>query len=123
MTNELVPSQRPGTQKGHDLSVALNPWREFVWEANADWPQIVLRFPNNYGASIIPDVTSPSRLIELAVAHFEEDNSRVLDYDTPVTYDVLRLELHELEAILVDIKDLPPWTRARSLLEDGEEIA
>ena len=57
--------------------------------------QIVLRFPNDYGASVISFPGSygyDEGLMELAVIHFPEgsgDDDFNLIYDTPITDDVI----------------------------------
>lgn len=87
--------------------VSWDEWLPFLHHADANHPQIVLRFPNNWGASIIPDTWNRS-LIELAVVHFDETGFYP-DYSTPITSDVLRLEGIEVADILRDIKGLPAF--------------
>lgn len=65
-----------------------------------------LRFPNDYGASII--VGTGTYGLELAVIHFIGDNDQWdLDYDTPITDDVIGyLDESSLTEILNKIKNL-----------------
>ena len=70
--------------------------------------QIVYRFPNGYGASVVEH--SFSYGLELAVIKFlSADNGHfVLTYDTPVTSDVVgHLDQDGLKDILNQIKDFP----------------
>jgi hypothetical protein len=73
--------------------------------------QAIHRFENNYGASVVRNPFSyggASGLWELAVIRFNEDNSFDLDYDTPITDDVIGyLTNEEVEEILQKIKQLP----------------
>ena len=74
--------------------------------------QLVFRFPNGYGASLINSPMSHGN--EIAVARFDGDNCDDwhLDYDTPITRDVLgHLTLPEIEAALDAIAALPPYQR------------
>lgn len=69
------------------------------------------RFDNNYGASVIKHAMSyggKEGLWELAVLTWH-GNSYALDYDTPITDDVVGdLTLQEVEELLTQIRALPP---------------
>jgi len=69
------------------------------------------RFDNNYGASVIKHAASygfAEGLWELAVITWQ-GNSYALDYDTPITNDVVGdLSLEEVEEILMQIIALTP---------------
>ncbi|EAE3420676.1 hypothetical protein E1X76_14900 [Listeria monocytogenes] len=67
--------------------------------------QILYKFPNNYGAS---GVSGPFTYgLELAVIYFSNKN-RDIDYDTPITNDVLgHLNKESLKQALEDIYNLP----------------
>ena len=74
--------------------------------------QLVFRFPNGYGASLINSSMSYGK--EIAVARFDGDNCDDwdLEYSTPVTRDVLgHLTAVEIEATLDAIAALPPHQR------------
>lgn len=69
--------------------------------------QIVLRFTNGRGASIISG--NGTYGVELAVICFNGHGGWVLDYSTPVTDDVMGwLSESELAAALEQIDSLPP---------------
>jgi len=72
--------------------------------------QIVYRFTNDYGASVVKhsfSYGSEQGLWELAVLKFDGEGSS-LCYDTPITGDVLgRLSEQEVVRTLQKIKDLP----------------
>ena len=101
------PAQMERTAKWGSVGVK---WALWVWNANPDRfvPQIVFRFENGYGASVIPDIGHKT-LVELAVLHFDAQNEWHLNYDTPITCDVLRLTIPELDETLQGIRDLPPY--------------
>lgn len=66
--------------------------------------QAILRFPNNYGASVVSNPYSYG--LELAVIVFSGENYE-LTYDTPITNDVLgRLDAESLTNTLRQIKEL-----------------
>ena len=70
--------------------------------------QLVFRFPNGYGASLINSTMSYGN--EIAVARFDGDNCDdwVIDYDTPITDGVLGyLTLAQVEDSLDLIAGLP----------------
>ena len=74
--------------------------------------QLLFRFPNGYGASLINSPTSYGN--ELAVARFDGDNCDDwdIDYDTPITDGVLgHLPTDEIEAALDAIAALPEYQR------------
>ena len=80
--------------------------QDFIVDAKDihDGVQVVFRFENGYGASVV--FHSHSYGIELAVAKFksEENIEWGLCYDTPITNDVIgHLNQEELEKILTDI--------------------
>lgn len=65
--------------------------------------QLVLRFPNDFGASII----CPAGRFEVAVLWFDGDVWHIT-YDTPITHDVVGgLTASEVEALLARIAALP----------------
>lgn len=69
--------------------------------------QVVVRFPNGYGASIIEGTGSYG--IELGVITFSADGHWDLTYETPVTDDVLGwLDKETLAQHLREIEALPP---------------
>ncbi|ACK41279.1 hypothetical protein AB349_02745 [Listeria monocytogenes] len=67
--------------------------------------QILYKFPNNYGASVILGPYTYG--LELAVISFSNENWDI-DYDTPITNDVLgHLDKESLKQALEDIYYLP----------------
>ncbi len=72
--------------------------------------QKIYKFDNGYGASVVQHDFSYGRNSdqwELAVIKFKEDDDWVLDYDTPITDDVIGyLEKEEVEELLERIRDL-----------------
>ncbi|MGJ6674833.1 hypothetical protein ACSDN3_14655 [Listeria monocytogenes] len=67
--------------------------------------QILYKFPNNYGASVISGPFTYG--LELAVIFFSNENWDI-DYDTPVTNGVLgHLNKESLKQALEDIYNLP----------------
>jgi len=85
---------------------------------NSNETQVVYRFRNGYGASVINTGGSLGRyqkLYELAVIRYlnRDDESWALCYETPITDDVIAgLEPEEVTAILNRIGDLPPDAQA-----------
>ena len=74
--------------------------------------QLVFRFPNGYGASLINSPMSYGN--EIAVARFDGDNCDDwdLDHSTPITETVCgHLTLPEVEATLDAIAALPSYQR------------
>lgn len=72
-----------------------------------DGVQVVFRFPNNYGASVIKHHFSYD--VELAVVKFnsEDNDDWNICYTTPITDDVLGyLSEDELYKTLIEIKSL-----------------
>lgn len=71
--------------------------------------QIVLRFPNNYGISIVRHEISHFR-IEVGIALFYGDlsNQWYLDYPTEITNDVMYPnDFNDLIEIMSKVKELP----------------
>lgn len=70
--------------------------------------QIIVKFPNNYGASIINNLMSYGT--ELAVLMFDENGDWNITYTTPITDNVIGYieNMEELESILTSIFNLPP---------------
>ncbi|EMF2334185.1 hypothetical protein V2W83_002043 [Listeria monocytogenes] len=67
--------------------------------------QVLYKFPNNYGASVILGPYTYG--LELAVIYFSNGNWDI-DYDTPITSDVLgHLDKERLKQALEDIYNLP----------------
>ncbi|EAE1305015.1 hypothetical protein EP42_05890 [Listeria monocytogenes] len=67
--------------------------------------QVLYKFPNNYGASVILGPYTYG--LELAVIYFSNENWDI-DYDTPITNDVLgHLDKESLKQALEDIYYLP----------------
>ncbi|EAC5011933.1 hypothetical protein C0M37_12235 [Listeria monocytogenes] len=67
--------------------------------------QVLYKFPNNYGASVVLGPYSYG--LELAVIYFAGDDWAIV-YDTPVTTDVLGdLNKDSLKQALEDIYNLP----------------
>lgn len=71
--------------------------------------QVILRFPNNYGASIVKHGFSYGDAGELAVIQFNSKNNDdwKITYNTPVTDDVVGCNnADEVRALLNQIKTL-----------------
>ncbi|EOY6141508.1 hypothetical protein ACP9HJ_002795 [Listeria monocytogenes] len=67
--------------------------------------QILYKFPNNYGASVVSGPFTYG--LELAVIYFSNKNWDIY-YDTPITNDVLgHLNKESLKQALEDIYNLP----------------
>ncbi|EKN1156387.1 hypothetical protein JJO08_13940 [Listeria monocytogenes] len=67
--------------------------------------QILYKFPNNYRASVVSGPFTYG--LELAVIFFSNENWDI-DYDTPITNDVLgHLNKESLKQALEDIYNLP----------------
>jgi len=85
------------------------------WKNRMGKAQVVYRFRNGYGASMIWDRASSGSGYEIAVTRYEgpDDNSWELCYETPITSDVLvRLDADEAREVLKQVGDLPPDARA-----------
>ena len=89
--------------------------------------QLVLRFPNNYGASVVPfrySYGADEGLYELAVIVFRADDDFVLTYGTPITNDVIGyLTARNVAGICNRIRKLdaaPPGTAERIAQERAE---
>ena len=80
--------------------------------------QLIYRFRNGYGASVVQNGTSygaDGKLWELAVIRFENaaDNSWDLCYTTPITNDVMGyLDPEDVITYLNRVGDLPPDAQA-----------
>ena len=92
-----------------------NPLIQFIHLAHVNQlgvNQILFKFPNGYGASILYGWVSygfESGLFELAVIIFDETGEWHLVNDTPITDDVVGyLSSQEVYDLLLQIKDLPP---------------
>lgn len=90
------------------VSVAEN-LQDFIVDAKDihDGVQVVFRFPNNYGASVVKHHFSYG--VELAVIKFTSNDADDWDicYDTPITDDVIGwLDAESLQSILIEIKSL-----------------
>ena len=77
--------------------------------------QLLYKFPNGYGASIVKHKLSYGRekgLWELAVLKFDKEDNWHLCYDTPITDDALGyLTNHEVLVVLNKIKELKRYER------------
>lgn len=77
-----------------------------------DGVQMLYRFENGYGASVIRHLHSyggEDGLWELAVIQWNDEQEKAIVYDTGITNDVLGyLPWSAVVEILGDIKDLPP---------------
>jgi hypothetical protein len=97
----------------HVQGVELADWTQFIVASNVDTikQQLVFKFPNGYGASIIrgPLTYGGNRgLFELGVIRFTSKTQWDLVYSTPVTNDVLGgLTGNEVLATLAEIQVLP----------------
>lgn len=73
--------------------------------------QVVHKFDNGYGASVICQMYSyggDQGLFELAVVRFTDKNKWYLCYNTPITDNVIGwLEDHEVDNLLLAIEALP----------------
>lgn len=92
--------------------LALNGWANFIVDIHADSikQQVLFRFDNNYGASVIrgPHTYGGYKgLFELAVVRFD-GNKHMIVYDTSITYDVLGwLTGDDVFEKLAEIQSLP----------------
>lgn len=92
--------------------LTLNNWTRFIVDVHADIikQQVLFRFDNNYGASVIrgPHTYGGNQgLFELAVVQFN-GNKHTIAYDTPITDDVLGwLTGDEVFEKLAEIQSLP----------------
>lgn len=79
----------------------LNQYQVFI-----DNRQEIFRFPNGYGASVINDVVPG--LLELAVIEFDGPDSWdfLIAYNTPITDDVMLLDLDQAHQVLQQIFNL-----------------
>ena len=80
----------------NDLALVTTNFEDYVIESGAHPAgmggyQMVLRFPNGFGASIVrtPFSYGGPTLFELAVLDFAGDDQGDITYDTPITDDVL----------------------------------
>ena len=105
-----------GTTEPSLRSIDLQELSDFVESANyrLGGLQLILRFDNGYGASLLCNEVSyghENDLWELAIIHFKstDPDGYELVYDTPITDDVLGyLDDEWAVEILRDIKALPP---------------
>ncbi len=95
------------TETGHFLPIRDIPASGYLNE------QRTYRFKNGYGASVVRGPFTyggTAGLFELAVVSFigPRDNDWVIDYDTPITEDVIGyLAEEEVQKLLREINDLP----------------
>lgn len=96
----------------NESAAKFTPVIERQHPAGLGGTQVVYRFANGYGASVVQFPHSygyAEGLYELAVIHFDGENNDAwrLTYDTPVTSDVLGyLSEEEVLATLVQIAAL-----------------
>ena len=73
--------------------------------------QLVLKFDNGYGVSIVPHDVSYGQeddLFELGVVTFDDDGKFSLTYNTPITSDVLGyLTLDDVKQRAAEVMALP----------------
>lgn len=82
--------------------------------------QVIFRFANNYGASVVKhefSYGSKQGLAELAIICWKQGEENILEfeltYDTPITDDVLgHLTFEEVKGFLYRISQLPPYVKA-----------
>lgn len=77
--------------------------------------QVVYRFRNGYGASMIWDKMQSEPVYELAVTRYSgpEDGSWELCYETPITDDVMgHMDADIAMSVLEQVGDLPPDAKA-----------
>ena len=91
----------------------LMNWRAYLIDANSNYfrDQLLFRFPNGFGASVIRGGISygnESGLFELGVVFFDDDGEHHLTYQTPITDDVLGyLSSEQVEYYLQQVMLLP----------------
>lgn len=82
----------------------LKEFDEYLFSENEEYGQLVFKFDNNYGASLINHRGSYGN--EIAVLYFDGDNWDIT-YSTHITDDVLgRLTEDEILEALKQIKEL-----------------
>ena len=101
----------------------MNVWKFLVAnKSHANGSQRLFRFPNGFGASVVKHSFSyggDRGLYELAVLSWFSEESFSLEYQTPITYDVLGyMSVEEVESCLEDIMRLGVFLDA-SLCEDS----
>ena len=91
------------------LAIEAEPWQSHVLEIGTT--QHVYRFPNSRGASVVQGpytFGAEDGLWELGVIRFVRGDEWTLDYDTPVTADVIGwLAPEEVAGLLLQIAKLP----------------
>lgn len=98
-------------------------YRKYIVKGNPLWGggQIVMRFPNDYGASVVRhrfSYGSSQGLFELAVIRWTDDDWKIC-YTTPITGDVIGgLEPSEILALFAQIMSLE--NREYLLIEEPE---
>ena len=68
--------------------------------------QTVYRFPNGYGASVIPVGDYQTRVTDLGVVEVAVLDAHGITYETPVTDDVIVVSVEEMPALLERIASL-----------------
>jgi hypothetical protein len=101
-----------GSEFAHPYKDVTPPNREWEWEGYSN-DQLLVRFGNGYGVSIIRGSFSyggPQGLYELAVVKFyREGDEWALCYDTPITDDVIGyLNESDLPDLAGSVAELPP---------------
>lgn len=88
--------------------IPFNQWAQFIHSSRDSGfhQQIVFKFPNGYGASVvrIPDIFSG---FEVAVLKFSAPDNHEITYDTHITDDVLRGDSDDMNEVLAQINALP----------------
>lgn len=84
-------------------------FKDYIVEQNdLGYPQMIYKFPNGYGASVIKfNYVCLGIGIEIAVLRFDEDGNWHIDYCTPITNDVIcGLNEKSRDSVLQEIFDL-----------------
>ena len=84
-------------------------FKDYIVEQNdLGYPQMIYKFPNGYGASVIKfNYVYFGIGIEIAVLRFNEDGNWHIDYCTPITNDVIcGLNEESRDLVLQEIFDL-----------------
>ena len=82
-------------------------FKDYIVEQNdLGYPQMIYKFPNGYGASVIK-FNYVYFGIEIAVLRFDENGNWDIDFRTPITNDVIGgLNEEERDNVLQQIFDL-----------------